>query len=566
VADLNADPSTPAVISPGQSLVDAIETPRDRDWVRLDLDEGQIVRITVEGRGADPLEDSRLWVRGPEGRILEFNDDSGDGYASSLIFVAPSTGPFFLDVGGYDRTVTGRYRLSVEETQMPVNVLPALDWGTQQDDRDVSFWFAPAGRRVDGYVSEGFNDYEKARFAAAFSLIEEVTGLTFREVGNARSADFRLALDLDETDGEFLGYFNPPGEDGGGAGVFDGAQWDRTAGGSLQAGGYDFVTIVHEILHGLGLAHPHDNGGGSEIFPGVSNEFGDYGYAGLNEGVYTTMSYNTGHPADTDSQGHRGERWGYEYGPMALDIALLQQKYGTNMDHATGDDTYLLPTANRQGTFWAAIWDAGGIDTMRHDSQADAVIDLRPATLRYEAGGGGFLSEVAGVAGGFTIAAGVVIENAVGGAGNDVITGNDADNALSGGTGHDILTGGVGNDNLSGDRGRDSLNGGTGDDNLSGGTGADRFVFAVLPDNGGFGDDYIADFGRGRDRIDLGELGSFSFIGTADFGGTGQAEVGFRAEVSELVVVADINGDGSADLVFRLAGASALVAGDFLLG
>ncbi len=41
---------------------------------------------------------------------------------------------------------------------------------------------------------------------------------------------------------------------------------------------------------------------------------------------------------------------------------------------------------------------------------ARAVIDLRAATLRYEEGGGGFVSAVNGIAGGFTIAAGVVIE------------------------------------------------------------------------------------------------------------------------------------------------------------
>ncbi len=106
-------------------------------------------------------------------------------------------------------------------------------------------------------------------------------------------------------------------------------------------------------------------------------------------------------------------------GPMALDIALLQQKYGANMATATGDDDYLLPTGNARGTFWQAIWDAGGLDSIRHDGSAASVIDLRAATLRYEEGGGGFVSSVAGIAGGFTIAAGAVIENATGGFGRD---------------------------------------------------------------------------------------------------------------------------------------------------
>ena len=61
------------------------------------------------------------------------------------------------------------------------------------------------------------------------------------------------------------------------------------------------------------------------------------------------------------------------------------------------------------------------------------------------------------------------VENAVGGAGKDSLTGNSADNALSGGLGDDTLLGREGNDRLSGDAGNDSLTGGQGDD---------RYLFA----------------------------------------------------------------------------------------
>ncbi|WP_430450515.1 M10 family metallopeptidase C-terminal domain-containing protein [Rhodophyticola sp.] len=74
------------------------------------------------------------------------------------------------------------------------------------------------------------------------------------------------------------------------------------------------------------------------------------------------------------------------------------------------------------------------------------MIDLRAATLAGEFGGGGFLSAAEGVAGGYTVAAGVVIENAIGGAGDDALTGNDADNILTGGAGNDTLRGGAGTD------------------------------------------------------------------------------------------------------------------------
>ena len=34
---------------------------------------------------------------------------------------------------------------------------------------------------------------------------------------------------------------------------------------------------MHEVLHGLGLAHPHDTGGTSTVMQGVRSDFDDYG-------------------------------------------------------------------------------------------------------------------------------------------------------------------------------------------------------------------------------------------------------------------------------------------------
>ena len=106
-----------------------------------------------------------------------------------------------------------------------------------------------------------------------------------------------------------LGYFNPPGETNAGVGVFwrDGFGWDEDGpttdtanreNGGLEQGGYAFYTLVHEFGHGMGLSHPHDNGGGSTILPGVFGAFDSYGAYDLNQGVYTVMSYNPGWPLD----------------------------------------------------------------------------------------------------------------------------------------------------------------------------------------------------------------------------------------------------------------------------
>lgn len=44
---------------------------------------------------------------------------------------------------------------------------------------------------------------------------------------------------------------------------------------SFEIGGFDYITLIHELGHGLGLAHPHDNGGFSTIFSGVTLSQGD---------------------------------------------------------------------------------------------------------------------------------------------------------------------------------------------------------------------------------------------------------------------------------------------------
>ena len=215
---------------------------------------------------------------------------------------------------------------------------------------------------------------------------------------------------------------------------------------SFDIGGFDYVTLIHELGHGLGLAHPHDGGGDSTIFPGVTSSFGDYGNNDQNQGIFTTMSYNDGW--QTQYPSHTDIGYGYQGTPMAFDIAALQILYGANNSYNTGTNTYYLPTVNgqNQNTYWSCIWDAGGTDTISNaGSSIICTINLNAAPLT-GANAGGYVSWNSNIVGGFTIANGVVIENATGGSGNDILTGNSADNILNGGAGNDTLVGGNGND------------------------------------------------------------------------------------------------------------------------
>ncbi len=399
-------------------------------------------------------------------------------------------------------------------------------WGINEFD----VYFAPNGYAVEGLgspiTSDGWLEYEIQQFEKAFALIEAVTNITFNVTNTDANAEMIVALDLDEIGSGTLGYFyGPAGGSYSGpplSGGFNGTLWDYTPGGDLEIGGYSFPTIVHELLHGLGLGHPHDSFYGTTVMDGIPSNtdgFDDFGDYNFNQGVYTTMSYNTGNPGPGGIPGHldgSGGLWGYEAGPMALDIAALQALYGANMSHATGNDTYTMPGANAPGTFWQSIWDAGGNDTITFSGSADATIDLRAATIEKEEGGLGWLSSADGVAGGFTIAHGVTIENASSGKGDDTITGNDVRNVIKSGGGSDtIMAGGGrdkvksggggdslygegGKDKLIGGGGNDMLMGGSGNDVLKGGKGGDTFVF----DSDG-GKDKIKDFGKGGDIIQI---------------------------------------------------------------
>ncbi len=91
----------------------------------------------------------------------------------------------------------------------------------------------------------------------------------------------------------------------------------------------------------------------------------------------------------------------------------------------------------------------------------------------------------------------------VGGRGNDLIRGGDGDDILEGRLGFDRLLGGDGDDILRGGQGRDRLNGGAGNDTLMGGASIDFFIFNTNdtfdPDDVGI--DTIKDFNQGQDFI-----------------------------------------------------------------
>ena len=303
---------------------------------------------------------------------------------------------------------------------------------------------------------------------------------------------------------------------------------------SPTPGTYGYLTILHEIGHAIGLKHPGNynaTGGGGEP-PYLSSAEDNY--------RYTLMSYNK-HP----SLGLNG----LTTGPALYDIAAAQYLYGANIDTRIGDDRYVF--GSNTTPFSQAIWDAGGTDTIDAGGQASAVtIDLTPGAFSSIGPNGSGGLAVGNVA----IATGVTIENAIGGAGSDILIGNSANNLLTGGEGSDTLTGGAG------------------DDTLQGGGGIDTAVFngsrssytVTVTSNGAT----ISGGGEGTDTLTDVEFALFadtriSLTPPAVTAKAGRVSIGSSITIASLVTAADPAGGlvTQYELVDNTGGAGSIMVG-----
>lgn len=313
-----------------------------------------------------------------------------------------------------------------------------------------------------------FSDVQKDAVRTALLEFEKVINVEFVEVAeeNDQVGTIRFGISQDEMADNTVAF----------AWVVDdywstgGDVWLDTNhnGVDLGKGTYEFLTLIHEIGHAMGLAHPHE--GGAQT---LQSEL-DF----IN---YTVMSYESPDWAYFGSGSNRDITISDSL--MVYDIQALQYMYGANNDYNSGNTKYEFdPTKPNSLT----IWDGGGedlLDFSNFNYRCD--IDLNDgaySTIRYA----GWNPDD-----NFGIAFNTFIENVSGSQSNDTIIGNELDNEISGNNGNDILYGGGGNDVFNwAPESREGV------DTMYGGTGNDTYVLSNL------GSDIVVEFvGEGTDTV-----------------------------------------------------------------
>jgi serralysin len=459
----------------GTSLYGNISTTGDVDTYQINLVAGQSYdfRLLGLGNATNGLIDPYLEIYNPAGTLVAFNDDAvstlysnGATTDSGFTFIPATTGTYYISASSFSGTgspadQTGTYLLTVAERSTSGTVLTADEVAWQLINNGNQFFGGPEGAafnvgvdntltfNVSGLTAQG--QYLATQALAMWTM---VTGIQFTQTNGAAEINFA------NTDAGTTAYATSvySGSTITSSTVMITTGWLTQFGATLNS--YSFETYIHEIGHALGFGHG-GNYNGSATY-GTDNFYANDSVA------WSIMSYMQANGDEFPGPNtYLDADFRYMLTPMISDIIAIQLLYSESATVAArnttlaGDTTYgfgsntgiaALDQAASIGADMAmTIYDQGGTDTLNFSGTA--------ATQRILLGAGTFSNVLGGVSN-LAIAQNILIENAFGGSGVDVIIGNAAGNVIGGGAGGDFLYGAQGNDNLYGGTGADVLDGG----------------------------------------------------------------------------------------------------------
>ncbi|GLQ11239.1 serralysin [Devosia yakushimensis] len=352
----------------------------------------------------------------------------------------------------YSFSVTAAaYANYTQLTDLPGNFRQISDEQRDAIDFALSASDGPVASR--GFSIEGFTN------ANIQSLGDTDAGNAHIRFGGTSSVNLGTARVADFPANYATGQIDDNGD------VWFGNAYDYTDGDYRfpVAGNYAWHTHLHEIGHAMGLKHGQEN----SVFGPLPSD--------ADSMEFTVMTYRS-YVNDPLIGGYSNEEFGYAQTYMMLDIVALQYMYGADYSTNSSDTVYSWDPSSGDtrvngavgidaggNRIFATLWDGGGVDTYNLSAYGtDLSLDLRPGFWSvFDASQLAYLGDANYARANIFNALMVnddtrsLIENAIGGSGNDTIRGNQIANRLEGGAGDDILIGGEGGDRLVGGSGSD---------------------------------------------------------------------------------------------------------------
>ncbi len=303
-----------------------------------------------------------------------------------------------------------------------------------------TFWESPYGEQNEPETWSALSSRQIIYFKQALNTWSNIADMNLTEVADTSNSygEIRVAFSqavLDSPDTAAWAYV--PSD----IGISDpaGDIWLNPEVTEYQPESYGFATLIHELGHAFGLKHPFSSTPLNTVLLDSS----------IDTTQYSIMSYTDYTGAGYIFKDLGGGRYSQSFvnptTPMLLDIQAIQYLYGANSKSHLEDNNYQF--SNQQGEI-KTIWDAGGIDTFDLSNQTLKMnINLNDGEFsslgvkQLE-----FRGELLTATNNIAIAYNTVIENAIGGQGDDIILGNEVANNITGGQGNDEIDGGAGID------------------------------------------------------------------------------------------------------------------------